>query len=104
MCRYNGIIDYSDYILLMKISYHQTALMFEHPFYFITYAFARIGALQLRNIFRNNSQKCVNRYLYALSVGENIGMKNLYNAAGVEFGFREDCIFQLVRNIKNEVF
>ena len=91
---YGGFVEYSDYLL--KTSYHQAALMFEAPFYFITYAFSYAGALQLLNIYQKDQQKCIDHYWNALSLGGSEGLRNLYRAAGVEFGFPEEFIVQSI--------
>ena len=89
---YGGLVDYSNELL--KTIYHQTSLMFEAPFYFITYAFAYAGALQLLNIYQKDQQKCIDHYWNALSLGGREGLRNLYRAAGVEFGFPEKFVIQ----------
>lgn len=99
---YGGLVDYSNELL--KTTYHQTSLMFKAPFYFITYAFAYAGALQLLNIYQNNKQRCVDNYWNALYLGGSDRLRNLYRAAGVEFGFPEDFIVQSIKNITNKIF
>ena len=104
MDKYLGIVDYSDYKPLLEIMYHQVPLLFEAPFYFIGYAFARIGASQIWINYGKDRKKCVENYIYALSLGGSRSLKELYKAAGIDFGFNEKVITELLKTVEKEIF
>lgn len=104
MDKYLGIVDYSDYKPLLEVMYHQVALLFEAPFYFVEYAFAYIGALQIWLNDQKDRKKCVDNYIYALSLGGSRPLKELYKAAGIDFGFNEKIIAELLETVEKEIF
>lgn len=99
---YQGDVDYFEYQNILETGYHQVSLFFEDPFYFIEYAFARIGSLQLLCNFQKDKGSCINDYLYSLSLGGRISLPELYQAAGVKFGFEEGNFFTSLANLEQE--
>lgn len=99
---YLGNVDYTGYQDLEATSYHQTALLFATPFYFIEYAFARLGALQLWENLQKDKSKCLKSYLHALSLGAAGSLGHLYQAAGVEFGFTQKALKQTLSRLQHE--
>lgn len=57
------------------------------PLYYIEYAFARIGALQIWNNYLQDPQQAIQRYRHALSLGATRTVPDLYAAAGASFSF-----------------
>lgn len=57
------------------------------PFYYIEYAFARIGALQIWNKYLQDPRQAVQQYRHALSLGATCALPDLYAAAGASFSF-----------------
>jgi oligoendopeptidase F len=65
------------------------------PFYYIEYAFARIGALQIWNNYLHDPRQALQQYRYALSLGATHTVPDLYAAAGASFSF-DSATLQLV--------
>lgn len=57
------------------------------PFYYIEYAFARIGALQIWNNYLHDPKAALQRYRHALALGATCRVPDLYAAAGARFNF-----------------
>jgi oligoendopeptidase F len=57
------------------------------PFYYLEYAFARIGALQIWNAYLQEPQQAVQQFRHALSLGATCAVPDLYAAAGASFSF-----------------
>lgn len=60
---------------------------FEAPFYYIEYAFALIGALQVWCNYLRDPQGTIQQYRQALSFGATRPLPELYRAAGAQFAF-----------------
>ena len=71
---------------------------FVDPLYFIEYAFAAIGAIQIWNNYLQNPDKAIDQYRYALSLGATATVPELYEAAGAKFAFNTE-ILQLVQRL-----
>ena len=84
-------------------SWQQIGHLFRSPFYFIEYAIAQIGALQLWNKARMDTQQTVQQFQQALSLGGSKTLPELWAAAGLEFGFGKDILLPLIENITKEL-
>lgn len=84
--RYNPYVDYSgvedDDI---RNSYHMILHFFVVPFYFIEYAFAQLGSLQIAMNAEQDLSGAMDAYKGALSLGPQRDVRGLYEAAGAEF-------------------
>ncbi|KUK50330.1 MAG: Oligoendopeptidase F [candidate division TA06 bacterium 32_111] len=89
-------VDWSDYEDYMKISYHKQLHIFEHPFYYIEYGIAQLGALQLWINYRENPKKAIDDYLSALNVGSSLSISEVYKKANVKFDFSEKMMEKLI--------
>jgi oligoendopeptidase F len=65
------------------------------PFYYIEYAIAQLGALQIWKNYTQNKEAAVNGYLNALSLGSSKTLPEVYKAAGIRFDFSKDIIKEL---------
>ena len=103
MNKYLGIVDFSDYKPMLEVMYHQTPLLFQAPFYFIEYAIAWLGALQIWRNYQKDPEETIEKYLYALSLGGSKPLPELYKSAGVVFGFSEKIIGELMDMLEHEL-
>ncbi len=65
------------------------------PFYYIEYAMAYLGALQVWENARQDAQKALRLYKSALALGGTRPLNELYEAAGVGFKFDQETIARL---------
>ena len=77
--------------------------LFEVPFYYIEYAIAQLGALQLWLNYKRNPQKTINQYLKGLSLGGSKPLPELYEAIGIKFDFSEKMIQKLFNDLNKEL-
>lgn len=103
MDKYLGIVDYSNYEHVLEVWYHRAPLLFQAPFYFIEYAIAWIGALQIWRNYQKDPKGTIEKYLYALSLGGSKPLPELYKAAGIVFGFNEKLIGELMNMLEREL-
>jgi oligoendopeptidase F len=71
--------------------------IFEVPFYYIEYAIAQLGALQLWKSYHDNPGQTITNYKKALALGSSKSLPEVYKAAGIQFDFSEDTIKELMR-------
>ncbi len=80
-------IDWSGYEDALKTGYHNILHYFTDPFYFIEYAFAAIGALQVWRNYLQDPQTALQQYRHALSLGATRPLPELFQTAGADFNF-----------------
>ena len=73
------------------------------PFYFIEYAFAALGALQIWDNYLRDPQTAIRQYRFALSLGATRTVPELYEAAGAKFAFDAEMLQQVVQLITRTV-
>lgn len=77
--------------------------LFEVPFYYIEYAFAQLGALQLWTNYKKKSQLTINQYIRGLSLGGSKPLPELYKAIGIKFDFSEKMLKKLLNEVNKEL-
>lgn len=74
-----------------------------YPFYYIEYAIAQLGALQVYRLFKDDRAAAVDGYKRALSLGSSAPLANVYAAAGIEFDFSDQTIGELMTFVQEEL-
>ncbi|MEN1936200.1 M3 family oligoendopeptidase [Paenibacillus sp. 102] len=77
--------------------------IFEVPFYYIEYAIAQIGALQMYKQYKENPQQALQNYKKALSLGSSKSVKEIYEAAGIQFDFSSKTIKEVMSFVEEEL-
>jgi oligoendopeptidase F len=93
--RYRPDIDWSGLEDELRSSWQGTLHYFCLPFYFIEYAFAAVGALQVWRNYLHDPQDAIRRYRHALSLGGTRTLPELYEAAGASFTFNAEVLEEL---------
>lgn len=94
-------IDFDGYEDAKKTFWHRQLHIFIYPFYYIEYAMAQIGALQVWSNSLKNPRKGVADYRAALALGSTAGLPKLFETAGAKFSFDTAAINPLVDLIEN---
>ena len=97
--RYLPAIDWSGLEMALGSGWQQEGIFYSDPFYYIEYAFAILGALQIWENYLRDPQATLQRYRYALSLGATRTIPQLYEAAGVRFVFDEEMLRQAIELI-----
>ncbi|MGH2542225.1 MAG: M3 family oligoendopeptidase [Ardenticatenaceae bacterium] len=95
--RFVAGIDYSGFEDVKETGWHRKRHIFVYPFYYIEYGLAQVGALQL---WRNALQEpagALAAYRRALTLGGTRPLPELYEAAGIRFGFDRALLAELMR-------
>lgn len=77
--------------------------IYEVPFYYIEYAIAQLGALQVFKNYKENKEKAIQMYKNSLSKGATKPLKELYRNAGINFDFSDNMIKDLMEFIWKEL-
>jgi oligoendopeptidase F len=96
-------IDISDLEDMIKTRWHMQLHIFEVPFYYIEYAIAQLGALQLWKAYHENPEQTVSNYKNALALGSSKSLPEVYEAAGIKFDFSEETIKELMDFAKEQL-
>lgn len=85
--RYVPDIDWSGLDAQRQSEWQQVRHFYGWPFYYIEYAFAALGALQIWNNYLRDPYTSLSQYRYALSLGATRTVPELFEAAGATFAF-----------------
>jgi oligoendopeptidase F len=78
--------------------------LFSHPFYYIEYGIAQLGALQLWLISLEKGEKtAIDYYMKGLSLGGSKPLPELFRASGLEFNFGPAIIQRLADRVQKEL-
>jgi oligoendopeptidase F len=91
-----GVVDWSGLEAERACRWHAQLHIFQVPFYYIEYAIAQLGALQLWVIARRDQAAALAGYKRALALGGSRPLPELFAAAGIRFDFSESTIAPLM--------
>jgi oligoendopeptidase F len=87
MDRFGGDVDWSGWEEMRAHSWHRQLHIFIHPFYYVEYGIAQLGALQVWANSRRDKAKALNDYKKSLALGGSRPLPELFHAAGCTFTF-----------------
>jgi oligoendopeptidase F len=103
MDRFGGDVDWGGYEEARANLWHRQLHIFIHPFYYIEYGIAQLGALQVWANFRDNPASALRHYKEALRLGGSRPLPKLFAAAGCRFDFSQQTIAPLVGMVRREL-
>lgn len=77
--------------------------IFEHPFYYIEYGIAQMGALQIWRASLDDQAGAVARYKNALALGGTRPLPEIYGAAGASLVFDAEPMAELVALVESKI-
>ncbi|HLX94267.1 MAG TPA: M3 family oligoendopeptidase [Verrucomicrobiae bacterium] len=103
MGRFGGDVDWSGHEAARANLWHRQLHIFLHPFYYIEYGIAQIGALQVWANSRRDKAKALNDYKKSLALGGSRPLPELFSAAGCRFEFSSRTIEPLTKLLREEL-
>jgi oligoendopeptidase F len=103
MDRFGGDVDWSGFEEARASSWHRQLHIFLHPFYYVEYGIAQLGALQVWANSRRDKAKSLNDYKKSLALGGSRPLPELFSAAGCKFQFDAATIKPLIQLAGNEL-
>ncbi|MED1613641.1 M3 family oligoendopeptidase [Bacillus paranthracis] len=99
----SNVIHIDGYENWIATSWLPVLHIFEVPFYYIEYAIAQLGALQMYKQYKEDPKQALVNYKKALSLGSSQSIKEVYDAAGIRFDFSGETIKELMLFVEKEL-
>ncbi|HDX9577025.1 TPA: M3 family oligoendopeptidase [Bacillus pseudomycoides] len=99
----SNLVNWEGYENWLETKWMSILHIFEVPFYYIEYAIAQIGALQMYKQYKENPKQTLINYKKALSLGCTKSIKEVYEAAGIHFDFSAQTIKELMEFVEKEL-
>jgi oligoendopeptidase F len=96
-------VDWSGYEAQRASMWHRQLHLFHHPFYYVEYGIAQLGALQLWLRYRDDPAAALRDYRAALELGGTRPLPDLFAAAGVRFDFTRATLEPLIAAVMSEL-
>ncbi len=103
MDRFGGEVDWTGYEAARAHLWHRQLHIFLHPFYYVEYGIAQLGALQVWANSKRDKVKALNDYKTSLALGGSRPLPELFAAAGCPFRFDAATIRPLIRLAQEEL-
>lgn len=103
MDRFGGAVDWSGWERTRAHSWHRQLHIFLHPFYYVEYGIAQLGALEVWANSRRDKARALGAYKQALALGGSRPLPELFHAAGCSFQFDAATIRPLIHLAGSEL-
>ncbi len=103
MDRFGGEVDWSGWEDARANLWHRQLHIFIHPFYYIEYGIAQLGALQLWANSKRDRAAALEAYKKSLALGGSRPLPELFAAAGCRFEFGEGAIQPVADLLRREL-
>jgi oligoendopeptidase F len=103
MDRFGGEVDWSGSEAARASLWHRQLHIFIHPFYYIEYGIAQLGALQVWANSKRDKAGALRDYKTALELGGSRPLAELFAAAGCRFEFSQATMKPLIELVRNEL-
>jgi oligoendopeptidase F len=103
MDRFGGDVDWSGHEQARALLWHRQLHIFLHPFYYVEYGIAQLGALQVWRNAKKDKAHALQAYHRALALGGSRPLPKLFEAADCRFDFSRQTVKPLVRLVQNEL-
>ena len=103
MDRFGGDVDWSGHETARANLWHRQLHIFLHPFYYIEYGIAQLGALQVWANSKRDKAKALGDYKKSLALGGSRPLPELFQAAGCQFEFSARTIQPIAKMLREEL-
>lgn len=103
MDRFGGTVDWSGLEKVRENLWHRQLHIFLHPFYYIEYGIAQLGALQIWANSKRDLPGALKAYHSGLALGGSRPLPELFEAAGCRFDFTAETVRPLVHLVQSEL-
>jgi oligoendopeptidase F len=98
--RFGGGADFTGLEDFRDRAWQRQLHLFVHPFYYIEYGIAQLGALQLWQRSRRDRAAAIDGYKRALALGGSEPLPRLFETAGLRFDFGPETTRSLVADLE----
>lgn len=103
MRRFGGDVDWSGLEVYRMNRWHRQLHIFIHPFYYVEYGIAQLGALQVWTNAQVDGPGALARYRAGLALGGSKPLPELFAAAGCRFDFTRETVRPLLQRVRDEL-
>ena len=103
MDRFGSDVDWSGWENARANLWHRQLHIFLHPFYYVEYGIAQLGALQIWANSRKNRVEALADYKRSLRLGGSRPLPELFCAAGCRFDFSAKTVKPLLALVRQEL-
>ena len=103
MDRFGGLTDWSGHEQARANLWHRQLHIFLHPFYYVEYAIAQLGALQVWANSKKDPKEALAQYKRGLQLGGSRPLPELFQAAGCRFDFSLQTFRPLMQMVRQEL-
>ena len=103
MDQFGGDLDWSGCEAARANLWHRQLHIFLHPFYYIEYGIAQLGALQVWANSKRDKGKALDDYKKSLALGGSRPLPELFQAAGCKFEFSAKTIQPIAKMLREEL-
>ena len=103
MDRFGGDVDWTGYESARAHLWHRQLHIFLHPFYYVEYGIAQLGALQVWANSKRDKVKALGDYKKSLALGGSRPLPELFAAAGCPLRFDAAAIKPLIQLAREEL-
>lgn len=103
MDRFGAEVDWTGWEEARARAWHRQLHLFLHPFYYIEYGIAQLGALQVWANARREGAAALRAYRQALALGGSRRLPALFEAAGCRFDFSRQTLQPLIALVREEL-
>ena len=98
-----GTVDWSGLEEIRAHRWKRQSHLFGVPFYYVEYAIAQLGAVQVWKNYRQDPVQAVSDYRAGLSLGNTRPLKALFEATGIRFDFSKQNLEELLTLVHAEI-
>lgn len=98
-----GVINSEGLDKYQEVGYQGILHFYQVPFYYIEYGFAQLGAIAMWRNFKQDSDKAIESYKRALSLGYTRSIPEIYEAADIQFDFSASYVNDLAVFVQSEL-
>jgi oligoendopeptidase F len=103
MKRFGGDVEWSGFEEVRANLWHRQLHIFLHPFYYIEYGIAQLGALQVWANAKRDRAGALRDYQKALKLGGSRPLPELFQTAGCRFDFSAGTVKPLIELLRTEL-
>jgi oligoendopeptidase F len=94
-------LDYSGFEDDLRMQWREIFQVFVFPFYYIEYAFAQLGAVQIWQNYQRDPQSTIDQFRHAISRGHTVSVPEFYALAGAKFAVDTETLKQSIEALQN---
>ena len=103
MNRFGGNVDWTGYEQAKAKFWHKQLHIFLHPFYYVEYGIAQLGALQVWANSKQDRAKALTDYKAALGLGGSRPLPELFERCNIRFDLSRETVAPMAELLRKEL-